>query len=52
MKAQYMIPMHFGTFKLSQEPVDEPVRRLLSGARKLGVEERVRVLEEGVAQFF
>ena len=28
--AQTMIPMHFGTFKLSQEPVDEPVKRLLS----------------------
>ena len=26
--ARYMIPMHFGTFKLSQEPVDEPVKRL------------------------
>jgi len=52
MGAQYMIPMHFGTFKLSQEPLDEPVKRLLSGARQLGIEERVHVLEEGVAQFF
>jgi L-ascorbate metabolism protein UlaG (beta-lactamase superfamily) len=52
MGAQTMIPMHFGTFKLSQEPVDEPVKRLLSEARNLGVENRVRVLEEGVAEFF
>ncbi len=52
MGAQYMIPMHFGTFKLSQEPLDEPVKRLLSGARRLGIEERVHVLEEGVAEFF
>jgi L-ascorbate metabolism protein UlaG (beta-lactamase superfamily) len=52
MDAQYMIPMHFGTFKLSQEPVDEPVKRLLSDARRLGVEDRVHVLEEGVAEFF
>jgi len=52
MGAQCMIPMHFGTFKLSQEPVDEPVKRLLSGARRLGVEDRVHVLEEGVAEFF
>ncbi|MGA3125573.1 MAG: MBL fold metallo-hydrolase [Candidatus Korobacteraceae bacterium] len=50
--ARHMIPMHFGTFKLSQEPVDEPVKRLLSGALRLGITERVHVLEEGVAQFF
>jgi L-ascorbate metabolism protein UlaG (beta-lactamase superfamily) len=52
MGAQDMIPMHFGTFKLSQEPIDEPVKRLLSGARSLGIENRVHVLEEGVAEFF
>jgi L-ascorbate metabolism protein UlaG (beta-lactamase superfamily) len=52
MGAQTMIPMHFGTFKLSQEPTDEPVKRLLSGARTLGIENRVHVLEEGVAEFF
>ena len=50
--ARHMIPMHFGTFKLSQEPVDEPVKRLLSGALRLGITERVHVHEEGVAQFF
>ena len=50
--ARYMIPMHFGTFKLSQEPVDEPVKRLVSGARRLGIADRVHVLEEGVAEFF
>ena len=52
MGAQTMIPMHFGTFKLSQEPMDEPVKRLLSAARRLGIENRVHVLEEGVAEFF
>ncbi len=52
MNARYMIPMHFGTFKLSQEPVDEPVKRLISGARRLGIADRVHVLEEGVAEFF
>ena len=50
--ARHMIPMHYGTFKLSQEPVDEPVQRLLSDARRLGIADRVRVLEEGVAEFF
>jgi len=52
MGARTMIPMHFGTFKLSQEPVDEPVKRLVSGARRLGIADRVHVLEEGVAEFF
>jgi L-ascorbate metabolism protein UlaG (beta-lactamase superfamily) len=52
MGARHMIPMHYGTFRLSQEPVDEPVQRLLSDARRLGVADRVRVLEEGVAEFF
>ena len=52
MGARHMIPMHYGTFKLSQEPVDEPVQRLLSDARRLGVSDRVHVLEEGVAKFF
>ncbi len=52
MGSRHMIPMHFGTFKLSQEPIDEPVKRLLSGARRLGISDRVHVLEEGVAKFF
>jgi L-ascorbate metabolism protein UlaG (beta-lactamase superfamily) len=52
MGSRHMIPMHFGTFKLSQEPIDEPVKRLLSGARRLGIADRVHVLEEGVAEFF
>jgi L-ascorbate metabolism protein UlaG (beta-lactamase superfamily) len=52
MGARHMIPMHYGTFKLSQEPVEEPVQRLLAGARRLGVSEKVHVLEEGVAKFF
>jgi L-ascorbate metabolism protein UlaG (beta-lactamase superfamily) len=52
MGARHMIPMHYGTFKLSQEPVDEPVQRLLSHASRLGISDRVHVLEEGVAKFF
>jgi len=52
MGARHMIPMHFGTFKLSQEPIDEPVKRLILGARRLNIADRVHVLEEGVAKFF
>jgi L-ascorbate metabolism protein UlaG (beta-lactamase superfamily) len=30
--AHYLIPLHWGTFRLSKEPVDEPMRRLMSVA--------------------
>jgi L-ascorbate metabolism protein UlaG (beta-lactamase superfamily) len=45
--AQRMIPMHYGTFRLSQEPMDEPVERLLAAAAKAGVAASVCVLPEG-----
>src|SRR5215471_4683884 len=50
--ARWMVPMHYGTFKLSHEPVEEPVQRLKAEARRLGIENRVFVLEEGVTKFF
>jgi L-ascorbate metabolism protein UlaG (beta-lactamase superfamily) len=45
--AQRMIPMHYGTFRLSQEPMEEPVERLLAAASKAGVAGSVCVLPEG-----
>lgn len=45
--AEWMVPMHFGTFRLGREPMHEPVMRLRAEATRLGVEDRVRVLEEG-----
>ena len=44
--------MHYGTFRLSYEPVDEPVPRLLADAKRHGLEKKICVLEEGVAKFF
>lgn len=52
LEAELMIPMHYGTFKLSQEPMDEPVKRLLDEARRLNLPDRVLVLEEGITQVF
>jgi L-ascorbate metabolism protein UlaG (beta-lactamase superfamily) len=52
LKAERMIPMHYGTFKLSHEPMEEPVQRLRADAEKRGIEDRVTVLEEGVTKFF
>ncbi len=45
--ARTMIPMHFGTFKLGREPMEEPPVRLIAEAIRHGVEERVRILAEG-----
>jgi L-ascorbate metabolism protein UlaG (beta-lactamase superfamily) len=45
--AKVMIPMHYGTFKLSHEPMEEPVLRLLAAADEAGVREHVIVLPEG-----
>ncbi len=45
--AKVMVPMHYGTFRLSYEPLDEPLRRLISCARRHGLTDRVQVLSEG-----
>jgi L-ascorbate metabolism protein UlaG (beta-lactamase superfamily) len=50
--ARWMVPMHYGTFRLSYEPVNEPVQRLLAGAKEHGISSKIRVLEEGVTTFF
>lgn len=50
--AAKLVPMHYGTFKLSHEPMEEPVARLHKAAEELGVQERLEVLEEGVTRIF
>jgi L-ascorbate metabolism protein UlaG (beta-lactamase superfamily) len=50
--SRWMIPMHYGTFRLSYEPVGEPVPRLLHAAVRLEIADRVCVLEEGVTRLF
>ncbi|HET7185987.1 MAG TPA: MBL fold metallo-hydrolase [Terriglobales bacterium] len=52
LRARYMVPMHYGTFRLSHEPMDEPLHFLASEAKKHGIEEKVLVLQEGVTQVF
>ena len=46
--AKVMIPMHYGTFPLGNEPIEEPVERLLMEADRLGISERILIPEEGV----
>jgi L-ascorbate metabolism protein UlaG (beta-lactamase superfamily) len=45
--ADWMIPMHYGTFNLGREPMDEPLQRLLSEASRLRIGNQIKVLEEG-----
>lgn len=45
--ASVMIPMHFGTFPLGREPMEEPPVRLMDEARRLKVESKIRILDEG-----
>ena len=52
LNARWMVPMHYGTFRLSHEPMDEPLRLLEKEARAAGISDRVVVMEEGVTRFF
>jgi|SRR5579862_2349167 len=52
LNARWMVPMHYGTFKLSHEPMEEPLQLLEQEAKAAGIEDRVVVLEEGVTRFF
>jgi L-ascorbate metabolism protein UlaG (beta-lactamase superfamily) len=45
--AQQMVPMHYGTFRLGREPMDEPLKRLEAEAVRLNIKERIKILEEG-----
>ena len=50
--AKWFVPMHYGSFKLSFEDLDDPPRWLRQIAQRDGVSHRVRILEEGVPQVF
>ena len=47
LRAQRLVPMHYGSFSLSEEPMDEPLPRLLEAAKQAGVESAVDVIHEG-----
>lgn len=50
--AKRLVPMHYGTFKLSHEPMDEPVARLRAAAEKIGMQGQLEILEEGMTRIF
>jgi L-ascorbate metabolism protein UlaG (beta-lactamase superfamily) len=47
LKGQKLIPMHYGTFRLSYEPLHEPPERLVACAREHGIGDKVQLLTEG-----
>jgi L-ascorbate metabolism protein UlaG (beta-lactamase superfamily) len=52
LKSKQLVPMHYGSFKLSFEEMDEPPRRLHAASNGNGLARAVRVLEEGVPEIF
>lgn len=52
LNSRWMVPMHYGSFRLSHEPIDEPLQLLEKEAKRAGIENRVVVMEEGVTRFF
>lgn len=52
LSAKKMVPMHYRTFPLTREPLDEPLQRLLLASSAQGVRNKVAVLEEGEPAVF
>lgn len=50
--AESLVPMHYGTFWLSEEPMEEPLPRLLASAERLGLQDQIAVIREGETQIF
>jgi UDP-glucose 4-epimerase len=50
--ARILIPMHYGTFKLSHEPIEEPVQRLRAAAAATQLQDSMRILGEGATAHF
>ncbi len=48
--SRLLIPMHYGTYRLSYEPMQEPAERLRVAGAKAGILEKIRFLAEGVPQ--
>jgi len=52
LRAQKLVPMHYGSFRLSFEEMDEPPRWLAEIADQQRISESVCVLEEGLPRVF
>jgi L-ascorbate metabolism protein UlaG (beta-lactamase superfamily) len=52
LAAKWLVPMHYGTFKLSFEDLDEPPRWLKELAESNGLMNHLRILQEGQPAVF
>lgn len=50
--ARWLVPMHYGTFRLSFEDMDEPPRRLREVVESSGLTRSLRILDEGAPVVF
>jgi L-ascorbate metabolism protein UlaG (beta-lactamase superfamily) len=47
MQARYMVPIHWGTFRLTSEPIHEPTTWLAQLCSNNGCADRVKILQHG-----
>jgi len=52
LRAQRLIPMHYGTFSLTDEPIDEPLQRFTAAAKQAGIMSDVDTLHEGETRIY
>jgi L-ascorbate metabolism protein UlaG (beta-lactamase superfamily) len=52
LRARWLVPMHYGTFKLSFEAMDEPPRWMREIAARENLARELRILDEGVPVVF
>jgi L-ascorbate metabolism protein UlaG (beta-lactamase superfamily) len=52
LRARWMVPIHWGTFVVSYEPIEEPVTWLVELAQERELTERVAVLRHGESRRF
>lgn len=52
LNAKKLIPMHYGSFKLSFEDLEEPPRWLREISREKGIENQVVFMDEGIPKVF